>query len=40
MVGTLIKGSQGSEEATKNLAQNMRLLTSVLIRVIETADSW
>lgn len=40
MVGTLIKGSMGNKEATESLAKNMKLMTSVLIKVIETADSW
>jgi len=40
MVGHLIKASQNKEEATKCLAENLRLLTSVIIRVVETAKSW
>ena len=40
MVGQLIKASNGSESATKALADNLGLMTTVMIRVIETTDSW
>jgi hypothetical protein len=40
MVGFLIKASENSEEAMKNLKKNLRMLTSVLIKVVETVDTW
>lgn len=36
----LIREAQGKEESRKMLAKNMELLTSVIVKVVETADSW
>jgi len=36
----LIKASQNNKEAMKKLGQNFALLTAVIIKVIQTAETW
>jgi hypothetical protein len=40
MVGHLIRVSEPSAEALSNMRASLKLMTSVLIKVVETVDSW
>lgn len=40
LFGFLIKESLNSEQARKALQANLQLISTVIIKVIETADSW
>eukprot|EP00347_Sterkiella_histriomuscorum_P021443 403333957 len=40
LFGLLIKESQNSQEARDALQKNLQLISTVIIKVIETADSW
>ena len=40
LVAHLIRVSENSEEAQKVMLKNLKLMTSVLIKIVETVDSW
>lgn len=40
LLGYLIKECQGSEASREKLAKNLHILSSVIIRSVQTADSW
>ena len=40
MTASLIKASEKDKKAIKLMAQNLNLLTSVTIKVIQTANTW
>jgi hypothetical protein len=40
MVGHLIKASEKNEEAMKLMKKHLQLLTSVLIKVVESVNTW
>ena len=40
MVGHLIKASENNEEAMKLMKKNLQLLTSILIKVVDSVNTW